>query len=97
MQQFSQSHISSNSAQIAALANLRQKRQAVMTANKSMAIRMMGDKEKFAIAKAEGNVELLLEMIQCDETIHSNTNDGRSAAAGGSPKKAHKMMVMHSE
>ena len=33
----------------------------------SMMIKMLGDKEKYVIAKADGNFDLLIELIQSDE------------------------------
>ena len=32
-----------------------------------MMIKMLGDKEKYVIAKADGNFDLLIELIQSDE------------------------------
>ena len=42
--------------------------------NQSMTIKMLGDKEKFTVAKAQGYIDLLLELVHCDEQAQCSRN-----------------------
>ena len=37
----------------------------------TLAARSLPDREKFAFAKEQGNLELLLELVNCDENVQS--------------------------
>jgi hypothetical protein len=46
------------------------KQKVSLAAKPALAARSLPDREKFAFAKEHGSIELLLELINCDETAH---------------------------